>query len=193
VGASKSSSPTRPKPSQQVGSTLHVHAQQWEYGAGGSEDAGRGMEPRKGYSRGQADIPQGGSEGKADGFQGPAGSSPGRARASAQDPTGVEERGMHAEGERGNLGEPPASLAHLRTVGPGAQRPWRGRGASTRPRARWGHHEHSAADTVLGCERPAKYSEMGRQAVLADQSTKAGGEARPKRPPGGKGLQGEVF
>jgi hypothetical protein len=40
-----------------------VHTQQWAYEAGGSEDAGRVIEPRKGYSRGQQDIPQGRSEG----------------------------------------------------------------------------------------------------------------------------------
>jgi hypothetical protein len=45
-----------------------VHAQQWEYGAGGSEEAGRVIEPRNVYSGGQQDIPQGGTEGKADGI-----------------------------------------------------------------------------------------------------------------------------
>jgi hypothetical protein len=54
MGASRyGSSPTRPKPSHQVGSELHVHTQQWEYEAGGSEEAGRVMEPRNVYSRGQ--------------------------------------------------------------------------------------------------------------------------------------------
>ena len=43
--------------------------QQWAYEAGGSEDAGRVIEPRNVYSRGQEDIPQGGIEGKADGLQ----------------------------------------------------------------------------------------------------------------------------
>jgi len=59
------------------------------YEAGRSEKAGRVIEPRKVYSRGQEDIPQGGREGKADGLQAPEGSSPGCARASAQDTTGV--------------------------------------------------------------------------------------------------------
>jgi hypothetical protein len=66
-----------------------VHTQQWAYGTGGSEEAGRVIEPRNAYSRGQEDIPQGGIEGKADGFQWPEGSSPGCGMARAQDTTGV--------------------------------------------------------------------------------------------------------
>jgi len=59
VGASRQdSSPTRLTPSQQVGSDLHVQPQQWAYGAGGSEAAGRVIEPRKAYYRGQQDIPR---------------------------------------------------------------------------------------------------------------------------------------
>jgi hypothetical protein len=34
--------------------------------------------------------------------------------ASAPDTTGVEERGRQAQGERGNVGEPPVSLWHAR-------------------------------------------------------------------------------
>ena len=55
-------------------------------------------EPRKEYSRGQQDNPQGRSEGKADGMPWPEGSSPRRALASVGDPTGVCERGMYPEG-----------------------------------------------------------------------------------------------
>ena len=64
-------------------------AQQWEYEAGVSEDAGRVIEPRNVYSRGHKDISQGGTERKADGLQAPEGSNPGRGMASAQDTTGV--------------------------------------------------------------------------------------------------------
>ena len=66
-----------------------MHTQQWTYEAGGSEEAGRVIEPRKEYSRGQEDIPQDWTEGNADGFQWPEGSSPGGAMARAQDTTGV--------------------------------------------------------------------------------------------------------
>jgi hypothetical protein len=92
------SSPTGPKPSQQARSDIHVHTQQWTYGAGWNEDAGRVIEPRKGYSRGQQDNSQGSTERNADGFQWPEGSSPGCGRASTQDTTGVEERGMYSQG-----------------------------------------------------------------------------------------------
>ncbi len=64
-------------------------AQQWAYEAGVSEDAGRVMEPRNVYSRGQKDISQGGTERKADGLQAPEGSSPACDMASGQDTTGV--------------------------------------------------------------------------------------------------------
>jgi hypothetical protein len=46
-----------------------VHTPQGEYEAGGSEDAGRVMEPRNEYSRGHMDNSQGGNERNADGFQ----------------------------------------------------------------------------------------------------------------------------
>jgi hypothetical protein len=48
--------PTRSKPSQQVGSDIHVHTQQWAYEAGWNEEAGRVMEPRNGYSRGKPTV-----------------------------------------------------------------------------------------------------------------------------------------
>jgi hypothetical protein len=98
VRTGNGSSPTRRTPSQQVRSDIYVHTQQWTYGAGWNEDAGRVREPRKAYRCGQQDSPQGGTEGKADGFQWPEGSSPGRALASGGDTTGVSERGMYSWG-----------------------------------------------------------------------------------------------
>jgi len=74
-----------------------------------------------------------GTEGQADGFQWPAGNSPGCARARAQDTTGVCERGMPPEGERGNVGEPSVSWSHARHGGPGDHKPWWGLGASPKP------------------------------------------------------------
>src|SRR5437870_4351128 len=85
----------------------------------------RGCRPRDG-------APQCVTWWEADGVQALAGSSPRRAVASGGDPTGVEERGMPAEGELGNLGEPSVSLSHARNGGPGDQKPWRDLGASTR-------------------------------------------------------------
>jgi hypothetical protein len=60
--------------------------------------------------------------------------------ARAQDPTGVSERGMAAPGERGNWGEPSVSWSETRRGGPGDHKPWRGLGASPRPRALRGDH-----------------------------------------------------
>jgi len=59
-----------------------VHPCKGLYGAGGSEDAGRVMEPRKESSCGHEDRSQGCNERKADGFQWPEGRSPRRAKAS---------------------------------------------------------------------------------------------------------------
>jgi hypothetical protein len=80
----------------------------------------RGGRPREG-------APQWVASWEADGCQWLAGRSPGCAMARAQDPTGVSERGMSAQGERGNLGEPPVSLSYPRSGGPGDHRPWRDR------------------------------------------------------------------
>ena len=65
-----------------------MHTQQWTYGAGGSEEAGRVMEPRNMESRGQQES-RSGIAAQADGVQAPEGRSPGCGRASAQDTTGV--------------------------------------------------------------------------------------------------------
>jgi hypothetical protein len=53
-----------------------VHTQQWTYGAGGSAEAGRVMEPRNEYSRGHKDISPEYTERNADGFHWPEGSRP---------------------------------------------------------------------------------------------------------------------
>ena len=45
--------PTRSKPSQQAGREIHVQTWKQEYGAGWNKDAGRAIEPRKGYSCGR--------------------------------------------------------------------------------------------------------------------------------------------
>jgi hypothetical protein len=134
-----------------------------------------------------------GTEGKADGCQWPEGNSPGCARARAQDPTGVGERGMPPEGERGTLGEPSVSLAHSRTGGPGDQKPWGGLGASPRTEARQGQPERTEANQVSGRERQAKRPERGRVAVVAAHRTREGGERRPTGPTGGKAPPGITF
>jgi hypothetical protein len=65
-----------------------VPAQPWAYEAGGSEEAGRGMEPRNMESRGQQES-RSGIAANADGWHAPAGRRPGCGMARAQDTTGV--------------------------------------------------------------------------------------------------------
>jgi hypothetical protein len=87
---------THASPARQQGT--RVPPRKGPYEAGGSAKAGRVIEPRNWYSRGHQDIPQGCIEGKADGVHALEGSSPGCGMASAQDTTGVGERGMSSEG-----------------------------------------------------------------------------------------------
>ena len=69
------------------------------------------IEPRNMYNRGQEDnLSRRSGGGKADSVERLEGNSPGHARASAQDTTGVREGGMYLRGQLGNLGEPTVSL-----------------------------------------------------------------------------------
>jgi hypothetical protein len=77
--------------------------------------------------------------------------------------------------------------------GPGDQKPWRGRGASTLPRALEGHHAPRKQARYRGGERQAKRPKTGSVAVVAAQSTGEGGEVRPQRPTGGKAPSGRAF
>ena len=93
----------------------------------------------------------------ADAVSGAEGRSPRRVRASAEDTTEVAERGMHSEGEPGNLGEPHVSLSEDagRAGVPADQEPRRWWIASDRQRAGNGT-QSEGADKVLGSEREAK-------------------------------------
>ena len=96
---------------------------------------------------------------------------------------------------RGNSGTWESHLSpcrHARIGGPGDQRPWRVPGASTRTRARKGHHKRLEARKVSGRERQVKRPERGRVAVVASYSTEERGEVRPKRPTGGKATSGRA-
>ena len=57
-------SPTRPKPSQQVGSEAACYSRKGVYEAGCSESAGRVIEPRNRYGCGPKDNPSGSGRGK---------------------------------------------------------------------------------------------------------------------------------
>jgi len=90
-------SPTQPKSSQPAGSEPCGSARQRESEARGSEEAGRVIEPRNLYSRGQWDN-RSGISGKADAVMQAESSSPEYVKASVQDTTGVEEQGMLTKG-----------------------------------------------------------------------------------------------
>ena len=101
--------------------------------------------------------------GNADAVSGAEGSSPGRVKASIQDSTGVEERGMHSQGAPGNLGEPPVSLLGMpeeqgyrltKSPGVGGELP-------TASEPTW-ETQTKGADKVLGSEREAKRPERDR-------------------------------
>jgi hypothetical protein len=114
-----------------------VHTQQWTYGAGWNEDAGRVIKPRKGYSRGQQDNSQGHTERNADGVQWPEGSSPGCGRASVEDTTGVGcsgRQGLNLAGE-----SPAISMARF--------------GYGAMPQCVAGNHTFFAWCTRPGCPR----------------------------------------
>ncbi len=88
VRGGNASSPIRSKLSRQVGSETRVRSREGRYGAGCSEYAGRGIEPRNMYSRGQQDNLRR-IGGKADAFDAAEGSSPDREKANRLDTTGV--------------------------------------------------------------------------------------------------------
>ena len=90
---------------------------------------------------------------------------------------------------RGNSGTWESHLSPCHTTrsgGPGDQKPWRGPGCFHQVTSPEGIPQTMGARKVSGNERQAKDSERGRRAVVAAHSTGEGGEARPKRPTGGK-------
>jgi hypothetical protein len=93
---------------------------------------------------------------------------------------------------RGRSGtwESPLSPCHSAGMGDRRSKALAGAGASTRARARTGHHARTEAGKVAGRERPAKGPERGRVAVVAEYSTDESGELRPKGPRGGKATPG---
>jgi hypothetical protein len=145
------------------------------------------IEPRKVSSRGREASPRGGHEGKADACHGPEGRSAGRARARAQDPTGVEARGRSPPGSLGHWGEPAVSWSPGRHGGPAINGPSGCGGFALRPspdgtprtyRSRQGTRD--ASDT----------RRVPRGAVCAAHTPEAGGERRPKGPTGGQATPG---
>ena len=132
------------------------------------------MEPRNGDRCGNADR-----------VQWLAGSSPARHMARAEDTTGVCERGMSAQGARGHVGAPPVSLWPTRPGGPGAQKPWRGRGLPRDHAPSWDTQNYGRRHGS-GKGSDKRSPRKGQRAGGAAHRTGEGGEGRPKRPTGGK-------
>ena len=108
------------------------------------------------------DISQGGTEGKADGFQWPEGSSPRRALASDGTPPGSQ---SGAGRQRGSAGTWESSLPPCHSPGMGeraTKSPGAGRTASAIQRAGNGDTKPQEAGTVSWNERQAKDHERGR-------------------------------
>jgi hypothetical protein len=108
-------------------------------------------------------------------------------------PPGSESGAYLHRGNSGTWESHRSPCLQTRTGGPGDHRPWRGRRASTRPRAQQGQHERAEASKVSGSERRAKQPETGRMAVFAEHSTEEGGELSPTGPTGGKATPGITF
>src|SRR4030095_12320329 len=100
-------------------------------------------------------------------------------------PPGSESGAYLHRGNSGTWESHRSPGRHTRRGGAGDPSPWRGRRASTRPRAQQGQHERAEARKVSGSERRAKRPETGRMAVLETHSTEAGGEPSPTEPTGG--------
>jgi hypothetical protein len=107
---------------------------------------------------------------------------PGSRRQESGTPAGSKSGACRHRGNSGTWESHLSPCVYSRSGGPGDQKPWRGRGASTRPRALAGHHEQIEAGKVLGSERQAKRPGTGSVAVLAEHSTWEGGKCGPSDP-----------
>ena len=143
------------------------------------------MEPRNLYDRGHQDNPQDVQRGKPTVSWHRKAAVLGALWQVRRTPPGSESGAYLHRGNSGTWESHRSPCLQTRTGGPGDQRPWRGRRASTRPRAQQGQHERAEARKVSGSERRAKRPETGRMAVLAEHSTEAGGEPSPTEPTGG--------
>jgi len=137
-----------------------------------------------------AGYPSGGIEGQADGVHAPEGSRPGRVTARVEDPTGVCERGMEPEGERGNVGEPPVSWSYPRPGGPGDHRPWRDleRPPGPEPCGDTTHHGSTPGSGEASDKRSPRDGEV---AVVAVQRTGEGGGSEAQATHGREGAVGQ--
>jgi hypothetical protein len=106
-------------------------------------------------------------------------------RARAQDTTGGCERGMASEGERGHVGEPPVSVWHTRSGGPGDHRPWRARELPPGYEPVW-ETTNEGSRQGRGTRATSAATGDGEGAGVAAHNPGEGRAGRPKRPAGGQ-------
>ena len=129
-----------------------MHTQSWAYEAGRNEDTGRVMEPRNPYDRGHQDNPQDVQRGKPTVSWHRKAAVPETLWRADGTPPGSESGACISRGNSGTWESHLSPCATPGKGGPDDQKPWRARGASTRTRALWGHHELTEARKVSGRE-----------------------------------------
>jgi hypothetical protein len=137
-----------------------VPPRQGPYGAGGSEGTGRVMEPRNGERCGEPTV--------SSGWQAAVLGALWRVR---RTPPGSESGACLQRGHAGTWESHRCPCPHARSGGPGDQRPWRGLGASTRPRALRGDHERGkhARDRGTSAKRSTPSRTGGSRRVAEDR------------------------
>ncbi len=162
---------------------------QGAYGAGGSEEAGCVMEPRKEYSRGQQDTRRSRGERRRCAVRRKAAVLGARGRVRRTPPGSESGACLH----RGNSGTWESQLSPCRPYpewGTGCPKALAWSGGFDPATSPQGQHVRAAASQVSGRERQAKRPERGRMAVFAAHSPEEGGEPRPTGPPGGQATPG---
>jgi hypothetical protein len=167
-----------------------VHPGKGVYGAGGSEKAGRGMEPRKEERRGQEESPQEGWRGTPTVSSGRKAAVLGATWQASRTPPGSESGAcMH----RDSLGTWESHLSPGVYPGEG-DRATKGPGGTGRLSP--GHEptgdttNATEAGMGSGSARHAQRPERDMVAVFAAHRTGEGGERRPTGPTGGKATPG---
>ena len=167
-----------------------VHRRKGMSGAGGSEEAGRVLEPRTEESRGQEESAHGRRErtptvasgrkaaGRGASWQGP------RTPPGSQDGAGIPRGHSGTWESHGSPCARPGS-GDRATTGPGGS--W---GRRPGPEPTWANTNGTAAHKGWGSERPAKRPTRDSVAVVAEPRTGAGGELWPMGPTGGQATPG---
>jgi len=168
-------SPTGQKCSQQVSSDIHVHTQPWAYEAGGSEDAGRVIEPRKVSRCGKPTVCKHWKAGVLDALW-----------HVLRTPPGSESGAWAQRGNAGTWENHWSPCAITRKGGPDDHKPWRDLGAFAQVTSPKGRPRTHGSTQGIGGRATSKEPREGPAGVVAAHSTKDGGAPRPKGPTRGK-------